>query len=99
MAELLEFADEMLGRKTLPCTACRYCTSQCPQGLDIPELIRLYNEHNFTGSGFTVPEDLKAAPEEKQPAACVGCKSCEKVCPQQIKISVMMKDFAEKMKG
>lgn len=23
----------------LPCTACRYCTSHCPQGLDIPSLL------------------------------------------------------------
>ena len=99
MAELLEIADEILGKKTLPCTACRYCTSQCPQGLDIPELIKLYNEHNFTGSGFTTPEELKTEPAEKLPAACIGCKSCEAVCPQQIKISETMKDFAEKLKG
>ena len=40
-----------------------------------------------------------ALPEEKRPGACVGCRSCEAVCPQQIKISEAMKDFAGKMKG
>lgn len=99
MAELMEIADEILGKKALPCTACHYCTSHCPQGLEIPELIKLYNEHNFTEGGFIAPMVLQTMPEEKRPSACVGCRSCEAVCPQQIKISEAMKDFAEKMKG
>lgn len=98
-AALLEIADEMLGRKALPCTACHYCTSHCPQGLDIPELIKLYNEHNFTGGGFIAPMVMMSYPEEKKPSACIGCRSCEAVCPQQIKISEAMADFAEKLKG
>lgn len=99
LSELMEIADEILGRKALPCTACRYCTDHCPQGLDIPELIKLYNEHNFTEGGFIAPMALAACPEEKKPSACVGCRSCEAVCPQQIKISEVMKDFTEKLKG
>ncbi|MDE7260485.1 MAG: aldo/keto reductase [Oscillospiraceae bacterium] len=98
-AELMNVADEMLGKKTLSCTACRYCTSHCPQGLDIPELLKLYNEHNFSGGGFLAPMALMAEPEEKKPSACVGCRSCEAVCPQQIKISEAMADFAEKLKS
>lgn len=98
-AELMEIADEILGKKALPCTACHYCTSHCPQGLEIPELIKLYNEHNFTEGGFIAPMVLQTMPEEKRPSACVGCRSCEAVCPQQIKISEAMKDFAEKMKS
>lgn len=97
LEELLEIAGEMLGRRTLPCTACRYCTDHCPQGLDIPELIKLYNEHNFSEGGFLAPMALSSYPEEKKPSACVGCRSCEAVCPQQIKISEMMKDFTEKL--
>ena len=99
MTALLEVADEMLGRKTLPCTACRYCTDHCPQGLDIPELVKLYNEHNFSDGGFIAPMALMTYPEEKKPSACVGCRSCEAVCPQQIRISEMMSDFTEKLKG
>ncbi len=99
MTALLEVADEMLGRKTLPCTACRYCTDHCPQGLDIPELVKLYNEHNFSDGGFIAPMALMTYPEEKKPSACVGCRSCEAVCPQQISISEMMSDFTEKLKG
>ncbi|MCI8747173.1 MAG: 4Fe-4S binding protein [Lachnospiraceae bacterium] len=96
MDTLLGIADGILSRR-LPCTACHYCTSHCPKGLDIPGLIKLYNEHNFTGGGFIAPMALMATPEEKHPSACIGCRSCEAVCPQQIKISEAMSDFANKL--
>ncbi len=98
MRALLHIADEMTGKTKLPCTACKYCTSHCPQQLDIPELIKLYNEHRFTGGGFIAPMALSAYAEEKKPSACIGCKSCEKVCPQGIKISEMMTDFTTRLK-
>lgn len=98
METLLSVADGMLNG-TLPCTACRYCTSHCPKELDIPMLLNLYNEHSFTGGGFLAPMALSAIPQEKHPSACVGCRSCEKVCPQQIKISEAMADFGVKLRG
>ena len=96
MQKILEVADGMLNGM-LACTACHYCVSHCPKGLDIPVLLKLYNEHSFTGGGFIAPMALMAVPKEKHPDACVGCRSCEAVCPQQIKISEAMKDFAAKL--
>lgn len=90
---LLALGDEMTNPKALACTACRYCTTHCPQGLDIPHLLALYNEHRFTGGGFIAPMALSAIPADKQPSACIGCRSCETVCPQQLKISEAMADF------
>lgn len=98
MKALFEIADKMLGKTKLPCTACRYCTAHCPKGLDIPELISLYNEHRFTEDGFIAPMALSSYAEDKLPSACVKCRSCEKVCPQQIKISEMMTDFTSRLK-
>ncbi len=40
---------------------------------------------------------VSALPEEKQPNACIGCKSCEAVCPQQLAIADAMGDFVEKL--
>ena len=96
-AALLAIGEGMYKREALPCTACRYCTSHCPKHLDIPELIRLYNEHRFTGGGFIAPMALSALPKEKWPSACIGCGSCEKVCPQQIRIPDMMRDFTDRL--
>lgn len=99
MDALLGIADEMVKRIVLPCTACHYCVSHCPKGLDIPALLELYNEHCFTGGGFIAPMALMAISEDKHPGACVGCKSCEAVCPQQIKISEAMADFHKQLNG
>lgn len=90
-------AKSMTGKIALPCTGCRYCTQKCPKQLDIPKLLELYNEHIFTGGGFLPAFGLKAISKDKQPGDCIGCKSCEAVCPQQIKISEAMKDFAKKI--
>ncbi len=97
MKALLAIADSMTGRTSVPCTACRYCTTHCPQGLDIPMLLELYNEHVFTGGGFIAPMRIAQLPEDKRPSACVGCRSCEAVCPQQIKISEALADFSAKL--
>ena len=91
---LTELADEETRKGWLPCTSCHYCTSHCPQKLPIPELIALYNEHKITGGGFLAPMAVGSMPEKERPANCVGCHSCEQVCPQQIKISDMMRDFS-----
>ena len=96
-AALISLGAQMTKRTALPCTACRYCTSHCPQGLNIPWLLELYNEHVFTGGGFLAPMAMMSLPEDKKPSACIGCRSCEQVCPQQIKISEAMKDFCGKL--
>ena len=99
METIYSIAEGMVKKIALPCTACHYCTSHCPQGLDIPGLLALYNEHCFTEGGFIAPMALSAIPAEKQPSACIGCRSCEAVCPQSIKISEAMADFTAKLGG
>ncbi len=96
---LAQIAKDWLSADQIPCTACRYCTSHCPQNLDIPKIISLYNEHNFTvASGqwdFISPMYFSGQPKEAHPLNCVSCRSCEKVCPQQIKIADVMSAFAK----
>jgi len=91
---LINHIDSEVKKAGLPCTACHYCTSHCPKGLPIPELIALYNEHKASGGGFIAPMAVGSMPKDKRPANCIGCGSCEKVCPQQIKISKMMSEFS-----
>jgi predicted aldo/keto reductase-like oxidoreductase len=98
MATILGIAKDMTSKGTQPCTACRYCTTHCPMELNIPWLIELYNEHVYSDGGFIAPMALSAFAEDKLPSACIGCKSCEEVCPQNIEISEMMSDFSEKLK-
>ena len=103
MQALMKIAAEIADEKAVPCTACHYCVDHCPQGLDIPRLIELYNEHIMTTKaglfGFIAPMAMGAIPADKQPSACLHCGSCEKVCPQQIKISEVMTDFVKALEG
>ena len=97
-AALMQVAEELGGRGTVPCTACHYCTSHCPMGLDIPHLLSLYNQLVVTGKGdFIAPMALSALPEDKRPGACIGCGSCAAVCPQQIDIPGTLADFAARL--
>ena len=94
---LKTIGHDMISGNVLPCTACRYCTEKCPMGLDIPMLIDLYNEHTVTGGGFIPAMRIECLSDDKKPSACIGCKACEAVCPQNIKISEAMDDFSKKM--
>jgi len=95
-ARLYGVASKLVGT-SVPCTSCKYCVSHCPKEIDIPRMIELYNEHVFTGGGFLAPMGLQAIAKERHPDACIGCRSCEAVCPQEIKISEILYDFAQKL--
>ncbi len=90
---LYKIAESM--KDSLPCTACRYCTAGCPKKLDIPELIKFYNDLKFQDS-FTVSMRLEAFPQDKLPSACIKCRKCEQICPQKIQISDALEELAEK---
>lgn len=91
-------ADDMLGRGTVPCTACRYCTEYCPMGLDIPKLLEMYNQNVVTGErDFISNMYVDTLPEDKRPSACIGCGACAAVCPQQIDIPGTMAKFCDRL--
>lgn len=94
---LAEIARERTAKNKVPCTACRYCTAHCPRELDIPWLIELYNEHTFSGGGFIAPMAMEALGEGKKPFDCIGCRSCEAVCPQGIRVADIMADFGKRL--
>lgn len=95
-ATLQSVVQAMTRETSIPCTACRYCIDYCPQELDIPTLLKLYNQRRFTGaSDFIAPMAVAGFPEDKQPSACTGCRSCEAVCPQQLKVASAMEDFTQ----
>lgn len=97
-AVLSSIVSDMTAKKTLPCTYCRYCIHRCPMELDIPYIIKQYNEYSMSNGGFIPKMAIDALPENKRPNACLGCRACESVCPQNITISEMMSDLSKKLK-
>lgn len=97
LAVLMEIAQEMAAQTSVPCTACRYCTTHCPMELDIPRLLEVYNELLYSGKTVLPTLMISALEENKRPATCIGCRSCEAVCPQEIKISEALATLAERL--
>lgn len=83
------FKNEM----SAPCTSCRYCCDDCPQGLDIPKLLGIYNKYKLDGLRG-VREILQALPEGQKPSDCIDCGSCLNHCPQGISTPVLLKELA-----
>lgn len=82
----------------VPCTGCRYCVEECPQGLEIPKLISMYNEMRYDKASL-LQFTLGAMRAEEMPSACVSCGACARICPQGIAISNILKEFALLLSG
>jgi len=93
---LQKIAEKMIAQKILPCTGCRYCMSHCPQKLNIPKLLDTYKLLCLQPTDFIAPRALLAMPLEQRADACIGCRGCERVCPQGIKISEALVDFVDR---
>lgn len=91
--EILEKALALFMEKfSTPCTGCRYCTETCPVGLQIPDVIDIYNEMLLSDAQVPYIKSQEQ-PENKQPTACIACGKCLKRCPQFIDIPDIMKDM------
>ena len=87
--------DIFMEKFSIPCTACRYCTETCPQKLQIPDILSIYNEMLLTDDKMPYIKSMQQ-PEDRQPGNCIGCGACTKRCPQFIDIPGKMKAMLEK---
>ncbi|MDE5598639.1 MAG: aldo/keto reductase [Lachnospiraceae bacterium] len=81
------------GIKSIPCTACHYCTAGCPKKIPIPEIFAARNKQLIWGQ----LEEGKQAYEQATANAggtsdCIACGQCERACPQQIKVIEKLKE-------
>jgi len=77
------------GLYLIPCTGCGYCLP-CPNGINIPRLIELFNKGRMYEALEQVRFRYGDIPEEARANVCEKCQQCEEVCPQQIAISEWM---------
>ncbi|MBQ4383032.1 MAG: aldo/keto reductase [Firmicutes bacterium] len=83
--------------KTVPCTACHYCTEGCPMQIPIPDIFRVMND-------YLVYQNLERAKNGYaritsrgggKASDCIDCGQCEDQCPQHIEIREQLKKAAE----
>lgn len=78
----------------VPCTFCEYCIEGCPKNIFIPKLIELYNAHViYPKADYSHDYELATRNSEKA-GSCISCKKCEKICPQHIAVTPVLKKIS-----
>ena len=94
---IIQQAREILGNaRDIPCTNCRYCVEGCPRHIHIPDVFAAMNKQLVEGHIDEARADYRAAVDEGNFAsACVSCGKCEDVCPQNLKITALLRECAD----
>ena len=85
---LEQVLNEMSKTASIPCTACRYCVKDCPEGIDIASCFSVYNELKRGAAAWNLQIIHRSM--EKNSKDCTGCGACLSHCPQHIDIPKQM---------
>ena len=80
----------------IPCTTCEYCVKGCPKQINIPSMMRLYSDYLVHKTTANIDHVYEITTRGGTSAsACIECKKCEEICPQNIEITDILKKLAE----
>lgn len=96
MEAVNKVCDVMRAQNLVPCTACRYCTDDCPKNIAIPDLFACLNAkkvfHNWNTDYYY--HNVHTVKNGKA-SDCIKCGKCEKSCPQHLQIRDLLVAVAE----
>ncbi|MBU3202469.1 aldo/keto reductase [Clostridium estertheticum] len=98
-SNIIEKVTKIINENTaVQCTACEYCTHGCPKDIAIPKYFALYNSIMRTTGSFSSQMVYynNIAINHGKASECIGCKQCERTCPQHLPITKYLKDVVEK---
>ena len=82
--------------KSIPCTACHYCTEGCPMKIRIPDIFSARNTELIWEQKDRAQRRYDEITEKSNKAsACIGCGQCEAACPQHIGIIDALRECAK----
>lgn len=81
--------------KSIPCTACHYCTEGCPQSIPIPEIFSVVNRKKGSPHFRTVREYNIVTEGRGKASECIQCGQCEGACPQHLPIIELLEGCRE----
>ena len=95
--DVIRQAQRIMGHSaTIPCTGCHYCTGGCPKQIPIPEIFSAMNRQLGNGQHDKAVEAYRTAAAEGHMASdCIGCRQCERACPQHLPITTYLGQCAK----
>ena len=96
--ELIHRAQKALDAdKSIPCTACHYCTKGCPMEIPIPEIFNVVNRRKGSPEFRTIREYGIVTAGRGKAGDCISCGQCERVCPQGLKIIKLLRECRKEL--
>lgn len=93
---LRDVASQLIRQIAVPCTGCNYC-ADCPEGVRISEIFRIYNERVVAENANNYRRAYQALKQEARADRCIACGKCKRHCPQKIDIPDILKKIADLM--
>ncbi|MBR2685504.1 MAG: aldo/keto reductase [Erysipelotrichaceae bacterium] len=78
--------------KSIPCTACHYCTKGCPMSIPIPEIFTVENRKKGSPEFRTKREYVIVTQGKGKASDCIQCGQCEAACPQHLPIISLLEN-------
>lgn len=95
----IEKAREALAKiPIIPCTTCNYCAKVCPMNVGISGIFACRNHYTLYNNLPAALHRMKFDVERYGKATasgCIGCGTCESVCPQMLPIPELLAEAAE----
>lgn len=100
--QVIEIVNE---NTVIPCTGCNYCVEHgCPKNIRISDYFGLINDmkrfENSSNAGNINRVNIQANYYEGwvmngagRASSCIGCRKCERICPQRLPIVQLLKDY------
>ncbi|WP_195932138.1 aldo/keto reductase [Turicibacter sanguinis] len=89
--KIVETATQIIQNQDfIPCTNCQYCVEGCPKKIAIPSYFILYNSDITQKEAY-----LNYTKTHGKASDCIGCKKCERMCPQHLPILQYLKEITK----
>lgn len=87
----------------IACTNCRYCVTECPKQIAIPDYFALYNNMmRLENTGYMSNQTVyysNMAKRHGRAGDCVQCGLCEKNCPQKLPVRSLLEKVSDTFDG
>jgi predicted aldo/keto reductase-like oxidoreductase len=76
------------------CQSCRKCVPTCPEGVEIPSLMRAYMYAEAYGNTIQAEETIGTVPSHRGLRVCAGCSSCQARCRREMPIAERLREMS-----